>query len=260
MKILGRTQPLAHYEIDECLTVIHQLGFEGVEICLENDDIAPERLDLERAARIYDRIKELGLRPHSVSYHKDYVYDDAMFEQTKRAIELSRALGTHIFVFSGAQLKNEDEAAAWRRMIRRTEVLVEIAADFEVVLAQEFEPDFIVGSTADLLRLFDEIPSPYLVANLDLGHVFLCDPEPLTSIRQVGRKIAHAHVENMRAGVHDHMLPWDGDMHLGTYLQTLADVGFEGGLALDLYKDDYEEVAPECIEYLRELLARIDAV
>ncbi len=259
MKILGRTQPLAHYEITECLRVISQLGFSGVEICLENDDIAPARLDLEGATRVYDRVKALGLRPHSVSYHKDYVYDDGLFEQTKQAIRLTRAFGTHVFVFSGTCRKGEDEVSAWRRMVARTQALVEIAADFEVVLAEEFEPGFIVGSTADLLRLFDEVPSPYLAANLDLGHVFLCDPDPLSSIRQVGHKVVHSHIENMRAGVHDHMLPWEGDMDLAAYLQALADVGFDGGLALDLYKYDYEDVAPQSISYIGKLLERVGA-
>jgi sugar phosphate isomerase/epimerase len=259
VKVLGRTQPLAHYEIDECLAVISQLGFDGVEICLENDDLHPGQLDSERAAQIHARVEALGLGPHSVSYHKDYIYDDGLFEQTKQAIRLTRAFGTHIFVFSGTRRKGEDEASAWRRMVARTQALVEIAADFEVVLAEEFEPGFIVGSTADLLRLFDEVPSPYLAVNLDLGHVFLCDPDPLSSIRQVGHKVVHSHIENMRAGVHDHMLPWVGDMDLAAYLQALADVGFDGGLALDLYKYDYEDVALKCISYLSKLLERVGA-
>ena len=139
-------------------------------------------------------------------------------------------------------------------MVRRTAELVEIAQAQGVVLALEFEPGFVVGSTADLLRLFEAIPSPHLAANLDLGHVFLCDPDPLGAIRQVGPKVVHGHIENMRAAVHDHLIPQEGDMDLAAYLAALADAGFTGGLALDLYKYDYEAVAGEAIAYLRGLI------
>jgi hypothetical protein len=81
----------------------------------------------------------------------------------------------------------------------------------------------------------------------------------LVSIRQVGHKVVHGHIENMRTRVHDHVLPWEGDMDLFAYLQELAEVGFNGGLALDLYKYDYEDVAPECIRYISKFLERIGA-
>ena len=34
----------------------------------------------------------------------------------------------------------------------------------------------------------------------------------------------------------------------------LRQAGFCGGLSLDLYKQDYETVAPECVAYLSDLL------
>jgi sugar phosphate isomerase/epimerase len=142
-------------------------------------------------------------------------------------------------------------------MLERTRVLVDIATDYDVILAQEFEPGFVVGSTAHLLRLFEEIPSPRLAANLDLGHLFLCDPDPIASIYQVGDKIVHAHISNMPAGVHDHLLPEEGDMQLATYVRALMDLGFRGGMALDIYKYDYEAVASRSVAYLRDLLAQL---
>ncbi len=252
MKILGRTQPLAKYPILDCLAVIRKLGFDGVEICLENPDLAPDQLNAGLIARVREQVEDLGLAPHSISYHKDYIYDDAMFAQTRRAIALTPDFGAGIFVFAGTP-KRTGDVAEWLRMVARTRELVAVAEAHGVTLAEEFEPGFIVGSTADLLRLFDAIPSPNLAANLDLGHVFLCDPDPLAAIRQLGGRIAHGHVENMKAGVHDHLLPHEGDMDLPAYLRALRDAGFTGGLALDLYRHDYEAVAGDAIAYLRAI-------
>lgn len=256
MKILGRTQPLARYPILQCLTVIKQLGFDGAEICLENADIAPEKLTEVRAREVGKHTRALGLAPYSISYHKDYIHDDAELELTRRAIQLTPSFGASVFVFAGAPAK-ADHTAEWQRAVDRTGELVREAESCDVVLAQEFEPGFIVGSTDDLLRLFTAIPSPHLAANLDLGHAFLCDPDPLESIRLLQDKIVHCHVENMRTGVHAHMLPWEGDMALKDYFTTLHDIGFTGGLALDLYLHDYEAVAPECCTYLTSLLSEV---
>ncbi len=253
MKILGRTQSLAQYPILECLSVIQRLGFDGVEVCLEHPDLAPEKVTTSLAQHVSMRIAELGLAPHSVSYHKNYIYDDQLFEETCQAIRLTREFGTKIFVFGGTKMQTGD-AAEWQRMIDRTRELVSIAETYDVVLAQEFEPDFIVGSTADLHRLFDAIPSPNLQANLDLGHVFLCDPDPLAAIASLKGRIVHGHVENMRVGVHKHLLPQEGDMDLPAYFNALARIGFDSGLALDLYEVDYEAVAPETLAFLQVCL------
>jgi sugar phosphate isomerase/epimerase len=139
-------------------------------------------------------------------------------------------------------------------MVERTRELAQVAAEHGVTLAVEFEPGFIVGSTEELMRLFDAIPSPYLAANLDLGHAFLCDHNPIYSILQLRDKVVHGHIENMKTGVHEHLLPWEGDMQLYAYIAALTRVGFTGGLALDLYKHDYEVVAPACVAYLHRMV------
>ena len=78
MKILGRTQSLSQYPILECLEVIKRLGFDGVEICLEHPDLAPETLTSTLARQVAAKVQEIDLSPHSVSYHKNYIYDDKL--------------------------------------------------------------------------------------------------------------------------------------------------------------------------------------
>ncbi len=254
MKLSGRTQPLSpRYGAVDALHVIQRLGFDGVEICLEVDELSPQRVTPAQAAAIGEQARALGLAPHVIGYHKDYIYDDELFELTQAAIRLVPAFGAQVLIFSGTTRRTGD-AEAWQRMLARTQQLVRLAEDNNVILAQEFEPGFIVGSTADLLRLFAEIPSPNLAANLDLGHVFLCDPDPIAAIRQVGPKIVHGHIENMRSGVHNHLLPSEGDMDLAEYISALRETGFEGALALDLYQYDYESVAPQAITTLKMLM------
>jgi sugar phosphate isomerase/epimerase len=135
-----------------------------------------------------------------------------------------------------------------------TSQLVRIAEDHNVILAAEFEPNFICGSTDDLHRLFNEIQSDTLKVNLDLGHVFLCGPVPMVAMASLEGKVAHCHIENMATGVHCHLPPWEGDMDLAGYIGALQGIGFNGPLALDLYNEDYEEVRQESVRFLKALL------
>lgn len=237
------------YPILDCLNIISDLGFDGVELCLESKDIGPQTLDADIARRVRDHIQQLKFATHSVSYHKNYIYDDNLFAETVQAIRLTPDFGASIFVFAGTHaLGVKDE---WSRMIHRTQELVRVAEDEGVILAQEFEPGFIVGCTADLHRLFHEIPSPNLQANLDLGHVFLCDSDPMAAIASLRGRIVHCHIENMADGLHSHLPPWEGDMDLAEYTAALAAIDFDGPLALDLYGDDYVGNARRAVQYLR---------
>lgn len=253
MKLSGRTQMFPEYTLVDSLTVIKRLGFDGVEICIEKLDWTLHDLDNFPVDEINEKVDELELSPVVFSFHQDYIYDDERFELTKQAIRMTPGLNTNILIIGGtpAQTGDQDE---WNRMIQRTKVLTAVAEEYDVILAEEFEPGFIVGSTAHLLRMFDEVGSPNLAANLDLGHLFLCDPDPLQSIRQVGEKVMHCHISNMPAGVHDHEIPQKGDMDLRTYMAALQSIGFSGGMALDLYKYEYESIAPESIQCLRGLM------
>ena len=154
MQVLGRTQPLAKYPVLRALEVIKALGFDGVEICLENDDMAPNSLTPERITTVRQRVTALDLKPFSISYHHDYLYSDAYFEMSKTAIQLTPEFGTNLFVFSGPAARTGDDEE-FARMVDRTRELADIAESSGVLLAQEFEPNFVVGTTEQLLRLFD---------------------------------------------------------------------------------------------------------
>ncbi|MFO7695844.1 MAG: hypothetical protein R6X16_01625, partial [Anaerolineae bacterium] len=105
MKILGRTQPLERYPVLESLEVIKRLGFDGVEVCLETADMAPDSLTEERIEAVRARIEALALSPYSVGYHRNYIYDDHEYDLTVLAIQAARAFGSEMLVFSGTSAR-----------------------------------------------------------------------------------------------------------------------------------------------------------
>ena len=253
MMFLARTQMLSQYPLSEALRTARELGFDGVELCMEREDWSIIDFNATTARQARELAAEIGLSWNSLSYHQDYVYDDEKFLATKRLISLTPVAGCKVFVFSGSGSKDADEDA-WNRMVARTRDLVRVAEANGVIIAKEFEPGYIAGTSADMMRLFDEVDSLALCANLDIGHAFLEDDDPVISIKKMGDRIAHCHIEGMGTGVHRHLLPTEGDLDLKNCLDALIDVGFTGGLALDLYDYDYEKVAPDSLTYLRSLI------
>lgn len=252
MQIYGRTQPLSQYPIDACLKRLSELEFDGVEICLEHPDCLPGKLDETAAKTIGEMVGAAGLAGRSVSYHVDYIHNDERFAETLKVIPLTRAFGADTFIFAGGP-PQKSAGESWRIMLERTRQMVRLAEDCGVRLAIEFEPNFVVGNSADVLRLIEQIASPALGANLDIGHVFLCDPVPADAIALLRGRIFHGHVENMPRGVHRHVPPYDGDMNLADYFAWLRAAGFDGPMSLDLYQNDYEAVAPRSLTFLRSL-------
>ncbi len=251
MLISGRNQPLSELSVADGLRALKSAGADAVELCHEHPEMAPDRMDRGLAERIAADLGEIGLAASAAGWHCNFVADDDAFAALPDLISFTPAYGTDVFILAGAW---GDDPALWAPTVERTRRLCDVAEGCGVRLAVEYEPGFLIANAASLLRLIDEVGSPALGANLDPGHAFLQEDDPLGAIAALGDRIFHCHVEGMAAGVHKHLLPWEGDLDLAAYFMALADAGFDGALALDLYGVDYAAVAPRCFAHLRERL------
>ncbi|MHC5033810.1 MAG: sugar phosphate isomerase/epimerase family protein, partial [Planctomycetota bacterium] len=208
MYLSGRNQLLTDMTLAEGFQVLKEAGADAVELCHENPAMGPDQMGQSLAGEIAAALEGAGLRASASGWHCDFVVEDTAYSRLPDLIPLARTLDTDVFIVAGA--KDGADRSLWAPMVERTRSLCAVAEDCGVRLAVEYEPGFLVGDSASLLRLFEEVGSPALAANLDLGHAFLCEDEPLDAVRQLGPWIVHCHIENMAAGVHRHLLPWQG--------------------------------------------------
>lgn len=251
MYFAGRNQVI-DAPLTDAIAGLKAAGADGVELCHESNELAPETMNAAVAEAVAEMLREAGLRASAAGWHCDYAAKDECYELIQPLIGLTPRYGTDVFIIACAGARGDE--SLWGRLVERTRRLCRIAEDAGVRLAVEYEPGFLVGDSASLERLFGEVASEALWANLDLGHVFLCEDDPLATVRRLAPRTAHGHVENMAAGVHRHRMPWDGDMDLGAYLGTLREAGFDGFLAADLYGIDYLAEAARVFSYLHGLL------
>ncbi len=261
MYILGRTQMIPTDSYEDAVRRIMAKGFDGVEIGIYDRDfqIRPTFFEGDFPQCMKACMKESGVKSFSVGAHMDYTENEEKLQAIIDAVGVAAKLGAKQMIINGAIRKEElSYEEQWDKFIADTKLICKEAEKHNVYLAMEFEPGFVADNTDKMLKAFAEIHSPMLLVNVDIGHVFLQDEDPMAALEKCRGLIVHAHLENMAKGVHNHLVPWEGDMDLKAYLTKLRELGFDGNASLDVYQYDYEAVAEESVAYLKRVLSEIE--
>ena len=65
---------------------------------------------------------------------------------------------------------------------------------------------------------------------LDVGHLHCQGEGPIDQlIRRWAPRLANVHIEDMRAGVHEHLMFGEGEIDFPPILRTLTEIGYTGG-------------------------------
>jgi sugar phosphate isomerase/epimerase len=230
-----RTAGYSRWSLADAFASIAGAGYQGVEVCLEHAEARPESLTADGARELARQAAGAGLEVASASFHADFEPPLERLANQARAVQLTRHLGTNVLILNASRLDEADPQGQWDGFARHLEQLLVLAQAEGVSLALEPEPGHFLHSTADALRLMEQLAHPCLGVNLDVGHAYLTDPDVARSITDLGRGLLHTHVEGMPAGVHKHLLPGQGDLDLAAVLAALDAAGYAGYLTVDLF-------------------------
>ena len=88
---------------------------------------------------------------------------------------------------------------------------------------------------------------------LDVGHLLVTGDLPVEDqIRALAPFLGHVHLDDIRAGVHEHRMFGSGDLDLRKTLSALNQAGYNGMAAVELSRDSHRG-----IEAAREALGHI---
>jgi sugar phosphate isomerase/epimerase len=171
------------------------------------------------------------------------------------AIDLAVELGAPVVsLWSGVRAPEVPETDAWAWLVEGVACALEHAERGGVVLGFEPEPGMLVATMQHYARLRGALGSPALGLTLDLGHALITeDDSPEAVVRRVGGELRNVHAEDMRRGVHEHLMFGDGEMRYGPILAALAEVGYGGLVTVELSRDSHRapEAARRALAYLR---------
>ena len=134
------------------------------------------------------------------------------------------------------------------------------AGERGVVIGFEPEPGMLVATLADYQRLLTHVDAPNFQLTLDVGHLHCLGEVPIAAqIRRWRDRIVNVHLEDMCAGVHEHLMFGDGEIEFPPVLGALEKIGYRGGVYVELsrHSHDAPQAALQAYRFVSRQLSAI---
>jgi L-ribulose-5-phosphate 3-epimerase len=263
------TNGFAHHRLEDAIEVIAELGYGGVALTPDVHDFEiaistagatcyPRNEGLFKTARAFLRINELrcvietGARflldrhqkhqPTLISPQPEQ--RRLRLDVLKSAVRLAADLGADCVSFwSGTPAAPADDDILWGRLVDGCKRLADYAADRDVRLAFEPEPGMFIDTMDKFAELFDKVNHPHFGLTIDVGHL-VCNGELPVSEHLVRWKdvLWNVHVEDMRRGVHDHLMFGMGEVDFADVFRGLREAGYANGVYVELSRHSHDAV------------------
>ncbi|MEV0219775.1 sugar phosphate isomerase/epimerase family protein [Streptomyces sp. NPDC050704] len=275
------TNGLTDLRLDDALSLLADLGYDGVGLTLDHMHLDPLAPDLAtRTRRLGHRLDELGLGV-TVETGARYVLDPRhkhgpplldpdpaqrarRVDYLLRAVQVATDLGAHaVHCFSGITPKGPDgetsEDTAWKRLAETLTPVLDAATDAGIPLAIEPEPGHLLATLADFHHLRTTLGSPdALGLTLDIGHCQCLEPlSPADCVRAAAPWLRHVQIEDMRRGIHEHLPFGDGEIDFPPVLEALAATRYQGLITVELPRHSHAgpQFAEQSLPFLHHAAA-----
>jgi L-ribulose-5-phosphate 3-epimerase len=273
------TNGFAHHRIEDALAILAELGYQAVAITLEHDLLhPPDRRGVSGCVRKLAPILErTGLTPtietgarfildprhkhQPTMISRDHSERERRIEFLKAAVDVAAELRAEsVSLWSGAADDNADDKTCFERLIVSLHDVCEHAAGRGVRIAFEPEPGMFVATMAGFSRLHDQLAHPNLGLTLDVGHVHcLADGRLADHAAHWRERLWNVHIEDMRRGVHEHLMFGDGEIEFADTISALRSIEYAGPVHVELSRHSHDavNVARQALDFLRRT-ARAD--
>lgn len=267
------TNGFAHHRLEDACAILSELGYQGIALTLDYHVLNPFApgfaAEVTRVRRLLERhslrcVIETGARflldPRR-KHQPTLLTADAAERQHRidfltRAIDLARDLEAEAVSFwSGSPIEKAPFEVHLDRLVAGCQQLAEVAATKEVRLAFEPEPGMLIDTMERFAQLHERVGHPAFGLTLDLGHLHCLGELPISAHLQRWRPwLWNIHIEDMKRGLHDHLPFGEGDMDFVPIFRTLREIGYGGGLYVELSRHSHNavETARRSIAWLRQ--------
>jgi sugar phosphate isomerase/epimerase len=265
------TNGFAHHRLADALTILAELGYRGVALTLDVHALDPFAPDLlGRTAALRGTLDRLGLRcvvetgarflldprrkhqPTLLSADPDG--RAARLDFLRDCVDVAHALGAEAVSFwSGTPDAPAAEDVVWGRLVDGCRRLCEHAERKGARLAFEPEPGMFVDTMAKFAELHRRVGHARFGLTLDVGHLHCLGEGPIAEhVRRWRDVLWNVHIEDMRRGVHDHLMFGEGEMDFPPILAALREIEYAGGAYVELSRHSHDAVntARRALAYL----------
>lgn len=275
MKLGYNTNGLAFHRWEDALELLAEIGYQSVAITLDHHCLNPYADDFPREIdRMRRMLRRLGLSSvietgarflldSRIKHEPTLLTADAADRQRRveflrRAIDVAAELGSDAMSFwSGILREPLTIDAAFSRLADGCREVLAQADRRGVQLAFEPEPGMFIESFSQFDRLRGALGRPALFGlTIDIGHVHCVEDGSIPDhLRRWRELLFNVHIEDMRRGVHEHLMFGDGEIDFSPVMQALNETAYAGGIHVELSR--HSHVAPDVARRSFEFLSRL---
>lgn len=269
--LLGyHTNSLQNHRFDEALTLLHSHGYQAVAITPDTCHLDPELTSDADLAAVAQRLRELGLTPIMETGARFLLDANTKHEPTlmtrdparrelrvafyRRVAAMGKQLGAEVVSFwAGIDRSPGPDSEAW--MLEGIASTCAAIREQGLVPSLEPEPGMALETFADYQRVRAALGADAPQLTLDIGHLYaVWEGDPVEIVARAAPFMAQVHLEDHRRGVHEHLLPGDGEVDFDGVLKALEKAGYTGSVCFELSRQSH--CAPTAVATCGELWTR----
>ncbi|HLO80439.1 MAG TPA: sugar phosphate isomerase/epimerase [Chitinophagaceae bacterium] len=243
------TSPFKTESIEEIFSKISSMGFDVVEIAVED----PSIIDVDQVAASLDKYK-LGVvicgafGPSRDLTHEDESVHQNCFDYIEQCFKICKALGAKFLagpmysaVGKARMVPAEQRKKEWALAVKNIRRVCEMAASFDLMIGLEplnrFESD-LVNNVDDVLRMINDVGHPAAGIVLDGFHMNIEEPDIVQAITKAGDKLIHMQVSENYRGT-----PGTGQTKWEDYRKGLELINYKGVVSIESFTPENQELA-----------------
>ncbi|HMO15519.1 MAG TPA: sugar phosphate isomerase/epimerase family protein [Pirellulaceae bacterium] len=274
--ILGyNTNGFSSHDPLQAIKVLGELGYRCLAITVDHQWLNPFSADWrEQLGRIQEALKtyqmtsviESGARflldprkKHFPTLLSQNAADrERRVDFLLHCLQVADALGSQcVSLWSGSSDELLDNQKGLDRLAHSLDPVLKRAEELQIPLAFEPEPGMFIATTADYERMKRWIDSKFLRLTMDIGHLFCLGEVPIADrIYRYRDEMVNVHIEDMNAGIHDHLMFGDGQISFPPILAALKEIDYRGPINVELSRHSHNayEIAKGSYLFLNSIM------
>ncbi|MBR2337611.1 MAG: sugar phosphate isomerase/epimerase [Clostridia bacterium] len=246
---------------EDSISIIKGLGGQTCEVFLE----CPSEYTEEYGRLLNERKGDLKVHSiHAVTMNYetelfnsfDRAYNDAL-KSFAGVLSIGKILGAHFYTMHGrARIKKGGNYDDYVKNGKRLEELCDFARNYDIQICLEN----VAWALCNRPEFYSEIVkfAPSIGATLDVKQARISGYDYIEYLTAMGERIRTVHLSDVDSNGKIR-LPGKGNFNFKELFSRLKDVGFNGDMIVEVYKDDYgnEAEITQSLEFLNELKYKI---
>lgn len=277
MKLAFSTNAFTRMSLTRAIHEIAAAGYSGVEILADKPHWYPDTFVAAEALVIRRRLEKHGIRVSNINANCTFGFwkhapPEPFFEPSLisplpalrvarkkmilNTLKFADAVGAeNISITSGKALPTMPPERAMAQLIEGLKPILEVAEKLNIRVGMECEPMLFIEWATELRQLIDQVQSPMLGANLDIGHSVVLGENIPAILKLLRGRIWNCHIEDIPGRKHYHLIPGEGSMNWRALKKALTAIDYDRFLTVELYTypDQPVQAAQKSIAFLREI-------